>query len=183
MNIKLGTLNIVFVKDHLDLVARPVSDALSALDGIEEVGVVEIDQDLSDTGNFSEHYEIELNQAANCVIVEAKKGDRRWFAAFVVLGNTRGDVNGLIRKTLEARRVSFAPMDRAVSLAGMEYGAITPIGLPSDWSILIDKAVIDSGYVIIGSGIRKSKLAVSGKFLATLPNVHVLENLGKLSKE
>ena len=120
-----------------------------------------------------------MNQAANCVVLEAKRADRNWFAACVVFGNTRADVNGLARKTLDARKVSFAPMEQAVAQTGMEYGAITPIGLPSDWSILIDKAVADSNYVIIGSGIRKSKLAVPGSFLASLPNVQVLDGLGQ----
>ena len=70
-------------------------------------------------------------------------------------------------------------MEQAVAQTGMEYGAITPVGLPPGWAILIDKKVADSDYVIIGSGIRKSKLAVSGKFLASLPNAQVLECLGQ----
>lgn len=61
----------------------------------------------------------------------------------------------------------------------MEYGAITPIGLPASWPILINKAVADSEQVIIGSGLRKSKLAISGKTLASLPNTQILEGLGK----
>jgi prolyl-tRNA editing enzyme YbaK/EbsC (Cys-tRNA(Pro) deacylase) len=97
----------------------------------------------------------------------------------VVLGSTRADVNGLARRTLDARKVSFAPMDKAVSQTGMEYGGITPIGLPLDWPILVDKAVVDSEWVIIGSGIRKSKLVVPGSFFRTLPNVQVLEGLGR----
>ena len=70
-------------------------------------------------------------------------------------------------------------MEQAVIQTGMEYGAITPIGLPAEWSILIDKAVADSPRVIIGSGIRKSKLAVPGSVLASLPNAQVLEGLGR----
>lgn len=44
----------------------------------------------------------------------------------------------------------------------------------------IDKAVVDSEYVIIGSGIRKSKIAVPGSFLASLPNVIVIEKLANI---
>ena len=32
-------------------------------------------------------------------------------------------------------------MERAVSLTGMEYGGITPIGLPPAWPILVDERV------------------------------------------
>ena len=179
MNIKLGTLDFTLAIEHPELLAKAVINALSKLNNTDKIGVVEIDPNLSDTAAFCEQYKVNMNQAANCVVLEAKRADRNWFAACVVFGNTRADVNGLARKTLDARKVSFAPMEQAVAQTGMEYGAITPIGLPSNWSILIDKAVADSDYVIIGSGIRKSKLAVPGSFLASLPNAQVLEGLGQ----
>ena len=86
----------------------------------------------------------------------------------------RADVNGIVRKRLGARKVSFAPMDTAVSLTGMEYGGITPIALPRDWPILIDENVIEKNGVIIGSGIRGSKLLVSSDVLQSLLNSEVL---------
>jgi prolyl-tRNA editing enzyme YbaK/EbsC (Cys-tRNA(Pro) deacylase) len=177
--IVLGSLAIVPAQEHPELMAQKVMEAFSPLSGADGVGVAEIDPALSDTAAFCEKYQVGMHQAANCVVLEATRAERTWYAACVVLGSTRADVNGLARRTLDARRVSFAPMEKAVELTAMEYGAITPIGLPSDWPILIDKAVADSAYVIIGSGIRKSKLAVPGSFLATLPNVHVLEGLGR----
>jgi hypothetical protein len=33
--------------------------------------------------------------------------------------------------------------------------------------------------VIVGSGLRKSKVAVRGSFLAQLPNVKIVEGLGQ----
>lgn len=175
----LGTLTIVPVRENLSLVARPVAEALEHAPHGDMVGVAGIDATLSDTAAFCEHYKVGLDRAANCVILEAKRGDETWLAACVVLGTTRADVNGLARKTLDARRVSFAPMERAVSETGMEYGAITPVGLPAKWPILIDKAVAETDLLIIGSGIRASKLVVPGTFLASLPNVQVLEGLGR----
>jgi prolyl-tRNA editing enzyme YbaK/EbsC (Cys-tRNA(Pro) deacylase) len=179
MNIKLGTLNIIFAKDYPQLLADPVAKVLLTLPVNQEIGVAEINPNLSDTTAFCAHYQIALNQAANCVILEAKRADRTYFAACVILGTTRTDVNGLAKRTLDARKISFASMEKAVSLSAMEYGAITPIGLPESWPILIDKAVADSEQVIIGSGLRNSKLAISGKILASLPNTQVLEGLGK----
>ena len=179
MDIKLGTLNISPANRRLDLLAKRVQIAIVALPDIENIGVVEIDPELSDTVAFCEHYKVGMDQAANCVVLEAKRGDKTWFAACVILGSTRADVNGLARRTLDARKISFAPMEQAVAQTEMEYGAITPVGLPPEWEILIDKKVADSDYVIIGSGLRKSKLAVSGKFLASLPNTRVLEGLGQ----
>ena len=111
----------------------------------------------------------------NCVVVQARRADRTWYAACVVLATTRADVNGIIRKRLDARRISFAAMDDAVALTGMEYGGITPIGLPADWPILVDEAVrAAAGPVVIGSGIRGSKILAAPDVLASLPGAEVL---------
>ncbi len=179
MSLKLGNLNFITAIEHSELLAKPVVEALSSLADADSVGVAEIDPKLSDTAAFCEHYKVEMSQSANCVVLEAKRADKSWFAACVILGSTRADINGVARRTLDARRVSFAPMEQAVAQTKMEYGAITPVGLPKDWSILIDKAVVDAEYVIIGSGIRGSKLAVPGRFLAALPNVTIVEGLAQ----
>jgi len=176
---KFGNLEFLKATEHPELVAPAVAATLAGLVGAGEVGVAEIDPTLSDTAAFCEKYQIGMDKAANCVVLEAKRGERSWFAACVILGSTRADVNGLARRTLDARKVSFAPMEKAVAQSAMEFGAITPVGLPAGWSILVDKAVADSDYVIIGSGIRKSKLLVPGKFLASLPNAQVLEGLSQ----
>ena len=59
----------------------------------------------------------------------------------MVLATTRADVNGLVKRELDVRKASFAPMETAVELTGMEYGGITPIGLPADWPLFVDDAV------------------------------------------
>jgi prolyl-tRNA editing enzyme YbaK/EbsC (Cys-tRNA(Pro) deacylase) len=179
MDIKLGTLTFVPAKEHPELLAEPVAKALSALPGAEEVGVSAIDPSLSDTAGFCEHYQTPMEQAANCVVLEAKRENSRRFLACVIRGSDRADINGLVRRTMDARKVSFAQMEKAVERSGMEFGAITPVGLPADWPVLIDKRVADSERVIIGSGLRSSKLAVPGSFLASLPNAHVLDGLGQ----
>jgi prolyl-tRNA editing enzyme YbaK/EbsC (Cys-tRNA(Pro) deacylase) len=91
-----------------------------------------------------------------------------------VLATTRADVNGIVRKRLGAHKISFASMDSAVSLTGMEYGGITPVGLPADWPVLVDANVVDQERVIIGSGIRGSKLLAATEVLSSLPNAEVL---------
>jgi prolyl-tRNA editing enzyme YbaK/EbsC (Cys-tRNA(Pro) deacylase) len=169
MTVDVGRLTFAPAADGLDLVAEPVRPWLR--DGL---WVSEIDPGLADTAEFCEHYGIGLDISANCVVVEAKRAERVWYAACLVLATTRADVNGVVRKHLGARKISFAPMDAAVSLTGMEYGGITPIGLPSDWPILIDENVIDQPQVIIGSGIRGSKLLASNSVLESLPGAEVL---------
>lgn len=179
MHLSLGNLSIVPAIDHPELVADPVMKTLLLLPNADAVGVTEIDSALSDTVAFCAEYTVRADQAANCIVLEVKDTGQPTFAACVVLGSTKADVNGIARRTLGARKVSFAPMVQAVAQTAMEPGAITPVGLPSDWPILVDKAVVDSDLLIIGSGIRKSKLVVSGSFFATLPNVQIVEGLGK----
>jgi prolyl-tRNA editing enzyme YbaK/EbsC (Cys-tRNA(Pro) deacylase) len=52
------------------------------------------------------------------------------------------------------------------------------VGLPPSWPLLIDAAVAASDRVIVGSGVRQSKLVISGAALACLPKAEVLEGLG-----
>ncbi len=165
----VGKLTFVPASEAPELVAEPVRPHLD--DGL---WVSPIDPDLADTAAFCERYDIGLDISANCVVVEARRADRAWFAACLVLATTRADVNGIVRKRLGARKISFASMDSAVSLTGMEYGGITPVGLPADWPVLVDANVVDQERVIIGSGIRGSKLLAATEVLSSLPNAEVL---------
>jgi prolyl-tRNA editing enzyme YbaK/EbsC (Cys-tRNA(Pro) deacylase) len=169
VTVELGKLTFLPARQATELVAEPVRPHLQ--DGL---WVSEIDPGLADTAAFCEHYDIGLDHSANCVVVEARPADRTWYAACLVLATTRADVNGVVRKHLGARKVSFAPMDTAVSLTGMEYGGITPVGLPADWPVLVDVHVMDQQRVIIGSGIRRSKLLAAAGVLASLPAAEVM---------
>ena len=166
---ELGKLTFVPASEATELVAEPVRPHLQ-----NGLWVSAIDPELADTAAFCEHYDIGLDISANCVVVEARRAERTWHAACVVLATTRADVNGVVRKHLGARKISFASMDTAVSLTGMEYGGITPVGLPADWPILIDENVVDQARVVVGSGVRGSKLLVDTEVLASLPNAEVL---------
>jgi prolyl-tRNA editing enzyme YbaK/EbsC (Cys-tRNA(Pro) deacylase) len=169
VTVDIGKLTFAPASEAPELVAEPVRPHLQ--DGL---WVSAIDPDLADTAAFCEHYGIGLDISANCVVVEARRADRTWHAACLVLATTRADVNGIVRKHLGARKISFASMDTAVSLSGMEYGGITPVGLPADWPILVDTNVVDQSRVIIGSGIRGSKLLAATPVLAALPKAEVL---------
>ena len=175
---QFGNLNLTPVTERMDLVAAPVAQAIQSMNA-SEIFVTEIDPAISDTAAFCTHYNTPLDRAVNCIILEATRADKKWLAACCVLGAKRADVNGLVRRMLDARRASFAPREVAVSETKMEFGAIGPIGLPAGMKILIDKAVIDLDRLIIGSGMRNSKLVTSGKILGDLPGVVVLENLGR----
>ncbi|MGW1782774.1 YbaK/EbsC family protein [Streptomyces sp. NPDC002143] len=168
--------------DCLDELPAPVADAVRDWSGsvpADQLVYVDTDPQWADTAVFVEHYGRELlEQSANCVVVAGKRGGETTLAACLVLSTTRVDVNGVVRRQLGARKASFAAMDTAVGETGMEYGGITPIGLPAAWPVLVDSAVVDLPYVLVGSGRRRGKLLVPGKALAELPGAVVLEGLG-----
>jgi prolyl-tRNA editing enzyme YbaK/EbsC (Cys-tRNA(Pro) deacylase) len=173
-----GSLAVSPAADHPELLADPVAKALAALADPADVGVAPIDPDLADTAAFCEAYGSPLTASANCVVVAGKRAGEERFAACLVLATTRADVNGVVRKRLDVRKASFAPMDTAVELTGMAYGGITPLGLPPEWPILVDAAVAAAPELVIGSGVRGSKLLITGATLAALPNAVVIEGLG-----
>ena len=174
----LGSLQPQPVDDRPDLLAEPVRAALERWPHATQVGVVEIDPALADTAAMTSAYGVPLTASANCVVVAARRAGQTTLAACVVLATTRADVNGLVRRHLDARKASFAPQDVAVAESGMAYGGITPIGLPAGWPLLVDAAVAAADLVVIGSGTRGSKLAVPGDLLTRLPGARVLDGLG-----
>ncbi len=163
---------------RLDLVAEPVAAALCVLPGADEIDVAEIDPALADTAAFCERYGVSLTESANCVVVLGRRGEVSRYAACVVAATTRADVNGLVRRHLDAKKASFAPVDAVTAASGMEYGGITPVGLPADWPVLVDEEVAKTPSVVIGSGIRGSKLRLPGRLLAAIPSAQVLPGLG-----
>jgi prolyl-tRNA editing enzyme YbaK/EbsC (Cys-tRNA(Pro) deacylase) len=168
-------LDLVPAADHPDLLAAPVHAALPAGD----VRVAAIDASLADTAAFCAAYDVALDISANCVIVAGRRGEVTRYAACMVLATTRLDVNTVVRSLLDARKASFAPMNEAVALTGMEYGGITPIGIPADWALFVDARIPALPEVIVGAGIRGAKIVLPGAVLAALPGARVVEGLAK----
>jgi prolyl-tRNA editing enzyme YbaK/EbsC (Cys-tRNA(Pro) deacylase) len=175
---RLGTLTSLPALDAPDLLAKPVAAALTDWPHAAAVAVAEIDPELADTAACSEAYQVPMDAGANCVVVSGRRAGEERVAACLVRADTRADVNNLVKRRLDVRKASFLPMDRAVDESGMEYGGITPVGLPEQWRLFIDAAVLDVPAVLIGSGVRRSKLIVPGHVLGALPNAEVVEDLG-----
>ncbi|MEU6083289.1 YbaK/EbsC family protein [Streptomyces sp. NPDC047108] len=182
MRAPIGTFDSVRpVPEALDDLHPAVAEGIRSWSGpvpVEQLLYVDTDPEKADTAVFAETYGPGLEDAsANCVVVAGKRGQTVTLAACMVLATTRLDVNGTVRRHLGVRKASFAPMDTAVGESGMEYGGITPIGLPPGWPVLVDAAVVDVPYVVIGSGRRRGKLLVPGKALSSLPGATVLDGL------
>lgn len=171
-----GTLDAVPAAVRPDLLAEPV---VAAIGRIPEALVAEIDPAYADTEQLCAHYGVPMDASANAVVVRGTRAGTERFAVCMTLATLRVDVNGLVRRRLDARKASFAPMDVAVEATGMEYGGITPVGAPADWPIWVDARVAMQSWLCIGSGVRNSKLFLPADELVGLPGAEVVEGLAR----
>jgi prolyl-tRNA editing enzyme YbaK/EbsC (Cys-tRNA(Pro) deacylase) len=174
-----GTLTLTPALEHPELLGPPVLESLKEWEHAAEVLVSAIDPELADTAAMTEAYGVPLDASANCVVVMGKRAGEERTAGCVVRADTRADVNTVVRKALDVRKCSFLDHDRAVEETGMEYGGITPIGLPAEWRLLVDEIITRIDLAIIGSGIRGSKLFVPGLLLGALPGAEVVPDLAR----
>jgi prolyl-tRNA editing enzyme YbaK/EbsC (Cys-tRNA(Pro) deacylase) len=163
--------------DHPELLAPSVAAALASWAARDQVAVVEIDPELADTAAMSEAYDVPMSAGANCVVVAGRRDGIERVAACVVRADTRADVNNRVKRLLDVRKASFLSMDRAVEESSMEYGGITPVGLPAEWRVLVDARAVEIDVAVIGSGVRRSKLLLPGRLLAELPGAEVVDDL------
>jgi prolyl-tRNA editing enzyme YbaK/EbsC (Cys-tRNA(Pro) deacylase) len=171
-------LTLVPALDRPDLLADPVREAIAGMGPAgRDILLAEIDPELADTAAFCQRYQVPLEESANCVLVTGRRGGETRMAAALVLATTRADVNGVLRRLLDVRKASFASREAATGETGMEYGGITPLGLPKHWPVFLDGAVAAAERVVIGSGVRRSKLVAPPEVLAALPGVRVVDGL------
>jgi prolyl-tRNA editing enzyme YbaK/EbsC (Cys-tRNA(Pro) deacylase) len=176
---RIGAFESLPALAHPELLGPSVHEALQAWPGATDVAVVEIDPEYADTAAMSERYDVPMAAGANCVVVMGRREGEERVAACLVPADTRADVNNLVKRTLDVRKCSFLSTERAVDESGMEFGGITPIGLPPAWRILVDDACLGIHAAVIGSGVRRSKLLVPGRLLGDLPRGEVLAGLGR----
>lgn len=153
------------------------------IDQLTELGLeyelVECDPELADTAAFCETYGYSAEDSANAIVVVGK-ADPPVFAMCLVLADSRLDVNKVVRKTLEARKASFASAEQTIELTGMQIGGVTPFGTTSPLRLLIDSRVMERERVIIGGGSRDRKLLVPPATLAAHPGAEVIDGLAKV---
>ncbi|MFV1962703.1 MAG: YbaK/EbsC family protein [Acidimicrobiia bacterium] len=134
------------------------------------------DPALADTAAFCEAYGIPLEKSANAILVASRKPEGH-NAMCVVLANDRLDVNGMVRRRLGVRKVSFASADLTRELTGQEIGGVTIFGLPDDLPVWIDSRVLDNDWVIVGAGSRSAKIRLDPSQLIDLDGYEVVDDL------
>ena len=140
---------------------------------------MDIDPDLADTAAFCEAYGIPLENSANAILVASRKPEGH-NAVCLVLAHTRLDVNGVVRKKLGVRKVSFAPAELTVDLTGQEIGGVTVFGLPEGLPVWVDAGVLDRDWVIVGAGSRSAKIKLDPSQFREVRGFEVVEGLAKV---
>ena len=152
---------------------------LAALDELgASFDVVRIDPTFAATAEFCERYGYGMDISANCILVAAKTGERR-YAACLVQATRRLDVNGAVRRRLGVRKVSFAAPDETVEVTGMLPNGVTPFGLPPGLPLWVDAGVAAQERVIVGGGSLSLKLLVATEVFTRMPDTEVVDGLAK----
>jgi prolyl-tRNA editing enzyme YbaK/EbsC (Cys-tRNA(Pro) deacylase) len=155
-------------EDNYELLAPPVLDAINQTPDPSRFLVVAINPDT---------YVPQPAQTTKCIIV-ASSSTAEDRSALVVPGDTQVDFK-TARQRLGIRRVSMVDETLVEELSGMTRGSITPFGLPPDWLKLVAQEFVPRRRVLTGTGLRWSKMLVSGVQLANIPNVNVVPGLTK----
>lgn len=139
---------------------------------------MECDPELADTAAFCEAYGVPVEQSANAILVSSRKPEGR-HALCAVLANTRLDVNGLVRRRLGVRKVSFASAELTKDLTGQEIGGVTIFGIPDSIPIWMDSRIFDRDWVVVGAGSRSAKIRLDPSQLVELDRFESVEALAK----
>ena len=162
-----------------ELVPAAVYGRVEKLVDGDKVMVAAIDPAYADGQLLHEHYETPLEWELNCIVVEGRRGDNVKYAAILLPYGKRVNTGSIVCQKLDAKKVSFADLNYVIEKTGMEFGSITPVGLPEDWFILIDEEVFAQETIIIGGGLVSTKIIMPSYILKDLPNVHIMHGLAK----
>lgn len=141
--------------------------------------VMPCDPELADTAQFCEAYGIPPQHSANTILVASRRPEGH-NAACLVLATTRLDVNGMVRRRLGVRKVSFADADQTRAVTGMEIGGVTIFGLPDQLPIWIDSRVVAPDWVIVGAGTRTAKIRLDPSQLVGDDRFQIVDDLAIL---
>jgi len=143
------------------------------------IQVAEINPTYADGESLHQQYDVPYEMELNCLVVEGRRNEDVHYAAVVVPYGKKASMNAKVRTPLNAKKVSFADLDYVTEKTGMEYGSITPVGLPEDWIILLDSSVLNQESVIVGSGKANGKLMLPSVLFTKMPNCILVDGLAK----
>lgn len=136
-------------------------------ENLDKLEVFECKDEFSDTQSFCDNYGYKIEDSCNAILIKSKKPEE-FYSLFCVLGSSRLDVNHKAKSLMESKKVSFASKEEAEKVTNQIYGGISPLGLPSEIKIFIDKEVLKREKIFIGAGNRVSKFFLKPESLVEL---------------
>ena len=174
----MTAMNMFTIDERPDLVPDSVLAQLRVLvESYPEIRIIEIDPQYSGGDVFCEHYGVPPRNGLNCVVVHGTRGEQSATAACLTPVGGRLRLNSSVRKHLGMRSVSMFDRESLLVQTGMEYGSVTPVGLPAEWHVLIPPLPEDLEYIVVGGGLQVSKLRLPPLALMALPNAAMLPDL------
>ena len=167
------------IEERKDLLPEKVLNYIREFDPQGQIRVSEIDPAFADGESLSREYDVPYEMELNCLVVEGQRGEHIRHAALVVPYGRRANMNAKVRNPLDVKKVSFADLNYVCEVTGMEYGSITPVGLPKDFMILVDSEVLKQKEVIVGSGKVNGKLLLPSELFRQMGNCIIVEGLAK----
>ncbi|MCR5300359.1 MAG: hypothetical protein K6D92_05650 [Erysipelotrichaceae bacterium] len=162
-----------------DLLPESVYRCLKTVDPEGTARVGEIDPACADGESLHQVYGVPYEKELNCLVVAGSRGDETNYAALLVPYGKRASMNSVVRTPLNAKKVVFADLEYVIQETGMEFGSITPVGLPEGWKILAEETILEQETVIIGGGKVCSKLEIPTSLLKKLPGFVAVKGLAK----
>jgi len=134
---------------------------------LDKIEVFECKDEFSDTQSFCDNYGYKIEDSCNAILIKSKKPEE-FYSLFCVLGSSKLDVNHKAKSLMESKKVSFASKEEAEKVTNQIYGGISPLGLPSEIKIFIDKEILKREKIFIGAGNRVSKFFLKPESLVEL---------------
>ncbi len=172
-------LNFSDARENEELLPKKVMKFICDLDKDKKIKVAQIEPEYADGEALHDRYDVPYEMELNCLIVKASRGETVKYAAVVVPYGKGANMNSKVRNPLDVKEVRLADLDYVTKKTGMEYGSITPIGLPEDWQILVDASILKQENVIIGGGKVISKIMMPSRLFCEMKNCTIVEGLAK----
>lgn len=172
-------LEFVSAVQHPEYVSPQMLLFLKTHELTDKIQVAQIDPQYADGEKLSQAYDVDINQELNCLAFAGKRDGQIKYAAVVVPYGKRVNSGAVLKHAMDATKPSFANLDDVIAMTGMEFGSITPVGLPDDWQVLVDSSIKELDEVIVGGGRVDAKFKTTPQTLAELPHAKFVDHLAK----
>lgn len=135
-----------------DTLTSPVTELLSA-NGIDyQIVDIPLTEDKKPVRNLEEQLKNQGQDPKSVVRSLLFKTGSDQFIMLAVAGGGRADW-GTLRKHLGEKKLRMAEFDEVPQATGYVVGAVPPLALPEQITVLLDNSVDEFEHVVIGSGV------------------------------